>query len=231
MKLPRIDTELAVWLNNFATAFAAYAAALGFTEADVNAVKADAAMFNYVIGDLMPTYKSALQARTSFKNLLVSGAAGSVGVPLPLPPATGPAPAIVPAGIVQRLRNLIQRIQLSPGYTAEIGLDLGITEPEGAGASAPDASPKPSLKARSNGPGTVQVDFSKEKFDGVLIESLRDDDDGWQQLGLDAYSPYIDDRPPKVAGKPETRQYRARYILRDQATGEWSDIVTTTFVP
>ena len=44
-------------------------------------------------------------------------------------------------------------------------------------------------------------------------------------------SPYIDDRPPKVAGRPETRQYRVRYMLRDQPTGEWSDIVTTTFVP
>jgi len=49
--------------------------------------------------------------------------------------------------------------------------------------------------------------------------------------GLDNYTPYIDDRPPLAAGKPETRQYRARYILRDQATGEWSDIVTATFVP
>ena len=44
-------------------------------------------------------------------------------------------------------------------------------------------------------------------------------------------SPFIDDRPPLEAGKPEVREYRARYILRDQATGEWSDIVTATFVP
>jgi hypothetical protein len=77
----------------------------------------------------------------------------------------------------------------------------------------------------------VRLDFSKEKFDGVLVESLRDGDDGWQSLGLDSYSPYIDDRPPKVAGKPETSQYRIRYMLRDQPTDEWSDIVTTTFVP
>lgn len=140
-------------------------------------------------------------------------------------------PAVVPAGIVPRLRNLIQRIQLSPGYTEEIGLALGIAEPKSGGPSAPDSSPQPSLKARSTGPGMVQLDFSKEKFDGVLVEGLRDGDDGWQSLGLDSYSPYIDDRPPKVAGKPETRQYRVRYILRDQATGEWSNIVTATFIP
>lgn len=231
MRLPRTDTELALWLTNFSTSFAAYSTALGFTEADVNAVKADAAMLNYIFGDLLPTYKSALQANTSFKNLIVSGPASSAGVALPLPPATGTAPALVPAGIVPRLRNLVQRIQLAPRYSEEIGLALGIAEPEGGGPSAPDSSPQPSLKARSTGPGTVQIDFSKEKFDGVVVESLREGDDGWQTLGLDSYSPYIDDRPPKVAGKPETRQYRVRYMLRDQATGEWSNIVTTTFVP
>jgi hypothetical protein len=230
MRLPRTDTELALWLTNFSTSFAAYAAALGFTESDVNAVKADAAMLNYVFGDLLPTYKSAFQSRTSFKNLVVSGPAGIAVVALPLPPVTGTAPALVPAGIIARLRNLVQRIQLSPGYTEEIGLDLGINGPEG-GPSAPDSPVKPGLKARSTGPGTVQIDFSKEKYDGVLVESLRDGDGGWQSLGLDSYSPYIDDRPPKVAGKPEARQYRVRYMLRDQPTGEWSDIVTTTFVP
>ncbi|MFL6335449.1 MAG: hypothetical protein ACJ754_19220, partial [Pyrinomonadaceae bacterium] len=223
MRLPRTDPELTLWLTNFSTSFAAYATALGFTQADVNAVKADAAMLNYILSDLLPTYKSALQANTSFKNLVVLGPAGNTGVALPLPPTTGTAPAIVPSGIVPRLRNLVQRIQLAPGYTEEIGRSLGINEPVGGAASAPDTTPKPTLKARSNGPGTVQVDFSKEKFDGVLVESLREGDDDWQQLGLDSYSPYIDDRPPKAAGKPEMRQYRVRYLLRDQAIGEWSD--------
>lgn len=231
MAIPRTDTELALWLTSFSTTFAMHATALGFTAADVSAVSADAAMLNYVVGELLPTYKSAFQARTAFKNRMMSGPVTAAAAPLPPLPATGTAPAAVPPGILPRLRNLVQRIQLSPGYTAEIGLDLGITEPGGGGSPSPDSPPKPSVKARSTGPGTVQIDFSKERFDGVLVESLREGDDGWQPLGLDSYSPYIDDRPPKVAGKPETRQYRVRYMLRDQPTGEWSDIVTTTFVP
>ncbi|MBV8858149.1 MAG: hypothetical protein JOZ02_14555 [Acidobacteria bacterium] len=230
MPIPRTDTELALWLNNFSTSFEAHAPALGFTEAEVNAVKADAAMLNYLLGDLLPTYKSALQARTSYKNMVLTGPIGRAGGALPPPPATATAPAVVPPGILPRLRNLVQRIQLAPGYNEVVGLDLGIIGPEG-GPSAPDATPKPTLKARSNGPGTVQVDFTKEKFDGVVIESRRAGEDDWQTLGVDSYSPYIDDRPPAEAGRPEARQYRARYILRDQATGEWSDIVTATFVP
>lgn len=77
----------------------------------------------------------------------------------------------------------------------------------------------------------MQLDFSKEKYDGVFIESRRPGEEDWQQLGVDNYSPFIDDRPPLEAGKPERREYRVRYLLRDQATGEWSDIVTATFVP
>jgi hypothetical protein len=230
MAIPRTDTELALWLTNFSTSFAAHATALGFAEAEVNSVKADAAMLNYLLGDLLPTYKSALQARTSYKNLVVAGPVGRPGGALPPSPSTGPAPAVVPPGILPRLRNLVQRIQLAPGYNEVVGLDLGITGPEG-GSTAPDAQARPTLKARSNGPGTVQVDFTKENFDGVVIESRRAGEEQWQTLGVDSYSPYIDERPPAGAGKPEARQYRARYILRDQATGEWSDIVTATFIP
>ena len=66
-----------VWLNNFSTSFASHAAALGFTDANVNSVKADATMLNFLVGDLVPTYKAALQARTSYKSLLMTGPLGS----------------------------------------------------------------------------------------------------------------------------------------------------------
>jgi len=230
MGIPRADADLALWFTNFSTSFEAHAAALGFAEADVNSVKADAAMVNFLVGDFIPTYKSAFQARTSFKNRVINGAAGAAAVAVPGPPATGPVPAAVAPGVVARLRVLVQRIQLSPGYTEAAGIELGIAGPE-SGGSASDTPPKPALKARSNGPGTVQVDFTKERYDGVYIESRRVGEAEWQSLGLDSYSPYIDDRPPAEAGKPEARQYRARYMLRDQPTGEWSDIVTATFVP
>ena len=231
MAIPRTDNELMIWINNFAPAFASHATALGFDAAEVSSVNADAAMLSYLVGEVVPTYKTALQARNTYKNLIVSGPLGRPGGPPPPPPATGTVPATVPPGILPRLRNLVQRIQLAPGYNETIGIARGLDGTEGGGSSAPPTSTKPSLKARSNGPGTVQVDFSKERFDGVLIESRRAGEDGWQSLGLDSYSPYIDDRPPLQAGKPEMREYRARYLLRDQATGDWSDIVTATFVP
>lgn len=231
MAIPRTDNELMIWLNNFATTFAAHAAALGFTEAEVSIVNADAAMVSYLVGASLPTFKSAAQAYSTYKNLIISGPLGSPGGPPPSAPVVAAPPAPVPPGILPRLRNLVQRIQLAPGYNETVGRALGITGGEGGGPSAPGSAPQPGLKARSTGPGTVQLDFTKEKFDGVFIESRRAGEDGWRSLGVDNYSPYIDDRPPLEAGKPEMREYRARYLLRDQATGDWSDIVTTTFIP
>ncbi|MBV8858561.1 MAG: hypothetical protein JOZ02_16630 [Acidobacteria bacterium] len=231
MPIPRTDNELMVWLNNFSTGFAAHAAALGFTTAEVNAINADAAMVSFLIGDLVPTYKFALKACSTYKERIITGPLGSAGGPPPGTPTTAVAPATVPPGILARLRTLVQRIQLAPAYTEEIGIALGITGAQGGGPSAPVSTPKPTLKARSNGPGTLQVDFTKERFNGVLVESRRAGEEGWQQLGLVSYSPYLDGRPPLETGKPEVREFRARYILHDQATGEWSDIVTATFVP
>lgn len=230
MAIPRSDSELMVWLNNFNTAFAAHAAALGFSDAEVNSNHADTAMVNYLIGDLVPSNKSASRASSTYKDLILDGPVGSPGGDPPSAPVVSEPPLTVPPGILPRLRNRIQRIQLSPNYNEAIGLELGIAAPDN-GPSAPATAPKPTLKARANNPGTVQVDFTKERFNGVVIESRRAGETGWQTLAQVTYSPYIDDRPPLEAGKPEMREYRARYIQRDQPTGEWSDIVTATFVP
>jgi hypothetical protein len=230
MPIPRTDNELMVWLNNFSTAFATHATALGFTEADVSAVAADAAMLNFLVGDLVPTYKAALQARTSYKNLIVSGPVGSPGGGLPPAPATATAPALVQPGVIPRLRQLVQRIQAAPGYTEAIGMNLGIVGPPPP-APIPAALAKPTARATAIPGSEVQVGFNKGDFDGVLVEGRRTGETTWTQLGTDYFSPYSDMRPPLEAGKPETREYRLRYLLRDEPVGEWSDIVAAVTKP
>lgn len=230
MPIPRTDNELMVWLNNFSTAFASHAEKLGFNDADVNSVKADAAMLSFLVGDLVPTYKAALSARTSYKSLIMSGPAGSPGGDPPPIPVTAAAPTLVPPGIVPRIRQLVQRIQFAPGYTEAIGLDLGIAGTD-ASASSPDSSAKPTVKAAALAGSQVRIDFSKGDFDGVQIEGRRAGETGWQQLGTDNYSPFVDTRALAEAGKPEVRDYRVRYVLRDEPLGEWSDIVTVTTKP
>jgi hypothetical protein len=231
MPIPRTDNELMVWLNNFSSAFASHAAALGFTDADVNSVKADAAMLNYLVGDLVPTYKSALQARTSYKTLIMSGPSGATGGDPPPLPVTATPPAPVAPGIVPRLRLLVQRIQVAPGYTEAIGLDLGVAAGNGGAPDPSDASAKPTAKATALAGGQVQIDFSKGRFDGVLIEGRRAGEANWASLGTDNFSPFVDTRPPVEAGKPEVREYRLRYLRLDEPAGEWSDILSVSTKP
>lgn len=231
MPIPRTDNELMVWLRNFSASFATHAASLGFTEADVNSVRADAAMLNYLIGDLVPTYKSALQARTAYKSLIMSGPVGSPGGGLPPAPVVEAPPTAVPPGVVPRLRQLVQRIQLAPGYTEAVGLALGIVGPEARGAATLDSAARPTVKAFALSGSQVRIEFNKAGFDGVAIESRRAGEGDWRPLGVDNYSPYLDTRPPVEAGKPEVREYRLRFVSRDEPAGEWSDIVSVSTMP
>ena len=231
MAIPRTDNELMVWLNNFSTSFATHATALGFTAADVSSVGADAAMLSYLVGDLVPTYKSALKARSTYKNLVVAGTLGRPASPPPPAPTTPTPPATVPPGILARLRNLVQRIQLAPGYTEAIGRDLGILGVEAGDPGFSGDPAKPTAKAHAIASNTVQIDFSKGRFHGVLIESRRTGESEWQTLATDNFSPYVDARPLLQAGKPEVREYRLRYVELDEPVGEWSDIISAAARP
>jgi hypothetical protein len=231
MPIPRTDNDLMVWYGNFAARFAAHATALGFSQADVDAVQADDAMLSYLVGDLLPAYTSALQARSAYKNSIKDGPLGSPAGSLPPAPTVAAAPANVLPGILPRVRQLVARIKVAPGYTETIGLDLGIVGTDSGGANAPNLSAKPTVKAHAIATSQVQIEFSKGKFDGVLIESRRTGETGWTSLGTDNFSPFIDDRPLLAADKPEVREYRLRYILRDEPVGDWSDIISATARP
>lgn len=222
MAIPRTEPELVVWLNNFATSYATHAATLGLAPETAEALTRDAAMFQYLVGDLIPTYQAAVQARTAYKNLLKEGPVDAAPPPVPAAPVTGAHPPAVPPGIMPRVRNLIARIKSSPGYNESIGRDLGIA---GEGTPGPSGPSKPTPRASAVTDGTVVIAFNKAGFDGVVIESRRSGETGWTRLGTDNYSPYTDGRPPLVAGRPEVREYRLRFLDRDEPVGEWSDII------
>ncbi|MDQ3804263.1 MAG: hypothetical protein M3416_10580 [Acidobacteriota bacterium] len=228
MAIPRTEPELAVWLNNFATSFTAHSTALGFNPEVVDDLLRDAAVFQYLVGDLVPTYQAALQARTAYKNLLKDGPVGAAPPPVPVAPATGPHPPVVAPGILPRVRQLVARIKASPNYNESVGRDLGIS---GDDSAAPAGPSKPTAKASALPGGEVKIEFSKSGFDGVLIEGRRAGETTWSRLGTDNFSPYTDTRPPLETGKPEVREYRLRFLERDEPVGEWSDIISTSTKP
>ena len=58
------------------------------------------------------------------------------------------------------------------------------------------------------------------------IYSERDGDTAFKLLSRDTHSPYVDNRPTLVAGKPELRQYKAIFVVDDHEVSEFSDDIT-----
>lgn len=228
MPIPRTEPELVVWLNNFAANLQTHAERLGIPQPTVNQTVVDATMLQHLVGDLVPVYQLALQERVAFKNIIKDGPLGSPQPAQPAPPATATNPTSVPPGIMPRTRQLIARIKSSPLYTEAIGRNLGIVGDE---PSAPTGPPKPTVKATAQPGSQVKIEFNKGGYNGVVIEGRRGAETAWTPLGTDNFSPYIDTRPPLEAGRPEVREYRLRFLERDEPVGDWSDIISLSTTP
>ncbi len=136
------------------------------------------------------------------------------------------APAFRPgSACVARARQRGGQIKASPAYTTAIGEDCRFVAPSGDGD---ESTPKPVLKATVQTDFAVTLKFAMYNHDQIEIQSQRAGETEWTTIGFDTNSPYTDARAPLVAGQPENRRYRARYIKNDNPVGEWSDIIEVT---
>lgn len=122
-------------------------------------------------------------------------------------------------------RALAREIKGQPNYDPADGILMGIEGPED---TTDLTHAKPTLRVKGSPvSGHVHVDFDKSVSDGVRIESRRGSESGFSFLATDTFPDYDDTRPNLGTG-PETRQYRAQYILGDDPIGEMSEILTVT---
>ena len=77
--------------------------------------------------------------------------------------------------------------------------------------------------------GYVQLNFVKAGFLGVNIYTRLKGQANWTWLALDTESPYMDTRPLSVAGVPETREYIAYGYLHDTQMPVASKILPVVF--
>jgi len=90
---------------------------------------------------------------------------------------------------------------------------------------------QPTLYAAAKPGGVVEIGFNKMDAEGVHIFSMRDGDAGFTLLASETHAPYIDNRPLLVAGKPETRQYKAVFFIGKSEIGLPSAVVPATAAP
>ena len=79
--------------------------------------------------------------------------------------------------------------------------------------------------------GVVQIDFVKRTSDGVNLYSKRDGDADFVFLARDTATPYIDNRPLLVPGKPEIREYKAMFVVGDEEIGSFSHELVVNCAP
>jgi hypothetical protein len=125
-------------------------------------------------------------------------------------------------------RALARRIKAHPVYTVALGNLLGIEGPDG-GIDLTGRQPDISGNDRTG--GQVEIDFNKLTSDGVNIYSKRDGDADFVFLARDTQTTYLDNRPLKVPGKLEIREYKAMFVVDDQEIGIFSHELVVNCAP
>ncbi len=226
--LPLRESDRLVWLQNFNFKIAIYVGTAGITAGDVTLVGNWTAFYQWIV-NRSEQIKTVSQDLTAWKATFSDGPEALPLGAAPVAPAYPAPPGLFTptAGMFLQLVRLAERIRNTTGFTTAIGQDLGIMPPAGGGGPLPD--PMATLVALPN--SEVRVNWVKGAADGVLVESQRAGETVWTLLGTDTSSPYLDSRPPLVAGQPEVRRYRLRFLLNDIPTGSYSAVASVTTMP
>ena len=125
-------------------------------------------------------------------------------------------------------RALAQRIKKSTGYTDALGQTLQIIGIEDT-TDMTQEKPKLQFTVKSN--GVVELGFNKKLAEGVHIYEDRANNGTFNYLASETHSPYVDNRPLQVAGKPETRRFKAVFFIGKAEIGLESASVEATARP
>ncbi len=126
------------------------------------------------------------------------------------------------------IRAEVRRIKARTDYTEGLGAQLGIIGPEHL---FDIATAHPDLSGIDQTGGLVSLSFTKYKSDGINVYCQRENDVDWVWIGRATLSPYLDNRPLLVTGKPELRRYTAIYMLKDKEISQFSDDIVVNCAP
>ncbi len=226
--LPTNEGELNIFMQALVAKVPTYSATLGLTAGEVDALNDDAANFEYII-EAAALVTDSKDAFFSFKRELIDGVPSTTQLAIPTFPAISTPEHPFP-GIMKRLRALIQRIKTSPGYTQQIGEDLGLVDSGDAPLSPDDLTAEFSnVKALSD--SRVEISFSKQGQDAMKVLFKRNADSKFNLAGIYTSSPAIHDEGPIDSDTPESRQYKGVLMKKNEEIGNESPIYTVVTTP
>ncbi len=224
--LPVREADRLVWIQNAALKLNTYVGTAGIVAGDVTFLNGVRDNYQWII-NRSDQLNTARQDVNEWKRIFADGPVGTPLGAAPVAPVFPAAPIFTPsAGMFAQVVALMERIRNTTGYTTAIGEDLGIVTAPGAPVLG---DPTFTLVVLPN--SEVRVEWVKGSADGVLIESQRAGETVWTLIATDLSSPYVDARAPLVAGQPEVRRYRLRYVVNDVPVGNYSAVGSVTTMP
>ena len=192
--IPKRDTELLVFHDNLKSQVGGFVGQAGITANDVTQINTDNADLHTANADAV-TAEHVSKAKFATK--------GTVG-----------------KRVTGNTRKFSNRVKAATGYTVAIGQQLGIIGEED---TTDLSTASPTLTVTLDATGHAVIAFNKSISDGVQIFSKRGSATSFSLLAVDTESPYVDNRANLAPG-PESREYRAHYIVSDTPIGNLSAI-------
>lgn len=200
--LPHSDNDLQTWHDRFKINIVTFKEALGFSDEDISTISIDNERLHQTI--------AAASAASAAAHSAIMEKSSIIG------------------DIETHIRSYARRLKAHPNYKESIGSSLGII---GQDSHINPTDYKPVLTATDQSGGIVQLKFNKYKSDGINIYCQRESDSEFVLLSRTLISPFIDNRPLLVSGKPELRRYTAVHLQGDNEVGQFSDELVVNCAP
>ena len=194
--IPRKDSELHSFENNFITKLPYHVLPLKLDEAEI-------AEATEIIEKNITAYKTMVLKKAEAKSLIAEYKATK-------------------RAAVKEISRLSKKIKASKKYSETTGEDLQIISPKPSEPAATDIQPV--LKIRVNG-HVADIRYNKSRSDALNIYSRRGSETEFSFLAITTQVQYLDERVNIESGKPEKREYYAFFKEKDKEIGLKSDIV------
>ena len=223
---PKSLQAQAAFFLSFTIMFRERAASMGFSVEDIEKLEADTAVMQY-LAQIDVLFGKSQKSFTAFKKQLTKGRSGNQSAypNFELPSA----PPIVPDGIFERLFKLADRICAADNYSPSVGAAFNILPKKKEALRAEDL--RLSLKIKQLAQAQVEIRYVRGKTSGVNLYLQRAGSDEWIDLGRFFHSPIIIKIPLLVADQPEQFYLRGRYLIGNEAVGEYSAITPLILRP
>lgn len=216
--LPKSEAELVVFMENIALKLPDLQVTLGLTNADITAVAANAQNLTYLV-NISQTVTDSKEAFFDFKREMLYGEIASTPSLPTFPTIT--TPATISGGIITWLKALLKRIKAAPGYTEQIGEELGLIVDNPQPLVPGDIVPE--LKIAALNDDQIEIKFSKQGLDALRVDWRPAASEDWMTAGVFTSSPgiYQHNSPGK---NPQAIEIRGRLLQKNNPVSQYSPI-------